>query len=328
MSNSAADICGFLSEHDNFVIIPHVRPDGDAIGSAFGLRNALRENGKQADTFLLEAVPDNYVPLLVDNYQLFDNFPGFENYSACIIVDTSTEKRIGIPEAIEFKSITIPTLNIDHHPDNSLFGEINLVQATTAATSEIILQLIQQCPDWRISPKTATLLLTGLVMDTGCFRFDNTSPEAMRSAAELLQLGADYHNIIKNMFFSSPLNYLQFQSDLLLNHLHLECDGKYAWLMLNDSILKKYDIDLKNIEGLIDSIRAIAGVEIAALLVARDQGYKISLRSKNLNYSVGEIARKLDGGGHELAAGGFIEETDYQKAAAILKMHVETIFSS
>jgi phosphoesterase RecJ-like protein len=325
-TNNQPEISSYLKSHNNFLIIPHVRPDGDALGSSFGLCQLLRENNKTANIILLEDIPDNYRPVFKLDYLRFSNIQDLDSNANLLFLDTSTPLRVGLPDNIAFTSLNQSTVNIDHHPDNHLYASLNYVDSDAASTASIILDLIKQIPEWKISQEAATYLMTGLVMDTGCFRFDNTTPQAMNAGAELLSKGADYHGIIKNMFFSSPIHYLKFQADIVLNHLNLDCDGRYAWVYLPAELLEKYQISIKNIEGLIDIIRSVAGVEIAALIIEKDNGFKFSLRSKNKNYSVGAIARSLNGGGHELAAGGFIECSNSTEAATTLSNHIKALF--
>ena len=162
-------------------------------------------------------------------------------------------------------------------------------------------------------------------MDTGGFRFDNTTPAVLKCAAELLSMGADYSNIIKSMFFSKPANFAKMEADIMLHHLETACNGQYAWFYLADEFLDTYEIKEKDTEGLIDLIRAIKGFEIVAIFKKKDEGFRFSLRSKNKKYSVGQIARSLNGGGHELAAGGLIPVDSIDEAEKIMLEYVEEV---
>ena len=126
----------------------------------------------------------------------------------------------------------------------------------------------------------------------------------MKTAAELISLGADCPALMSKLFFSKPLAYVKFEAEMLLNHLKTEFDGKYAWLAMDDSVLAKYGLEKKDTEDLIDSVKALRDVEIAAVLYKSEKGVKFSLRSKNKKISVAKIAREIGGGGHEMAAGG------------------------
>jgi len=158
----------------------------------------------------------------------------------------------------------------------------------------------------------------GMIMDTGGFRFDNTKASTLKTASELMSAGADYSRLINSLFFSQPLNFVRMEGELISKNLRTAFSGKYAWAYLSDEMLKEFGVEKKDTESLIDLLRQIQGVEIAAILYRKDDGFKISLRSKNKEYSVGKVARSLNGGGHELAAGGFIRAADVSEAEKIL----------
>ena len=235
--------------------------------------------------------------------------------------------RAAVGQRIKLGDLKIPIVNIDHHPDNRCFGKFNLIMPEAAATAEIIFRIMREIPQWKISPKSATLLMIGIIMDTGGFRFDNTSAGVLEIAAELLRLKADHHRIITNMFFSKHLPYVQFEAELMTQHLKVNKSGRFGWIYIPESLIERYGINMKNAEGLIEGLRSIGGMDIVALLQRRDDGVKISLRSKDSRYSVGKIARQLNGGGHELAAGCMIKTDNVETAENILLSHVERILN-
>jgi len=137
-------------------------------------------------------------------------------------------------------------------------------------------------------------------------------------ASELMSLGAGYSRIINAMFFSQPMKIVKMEAELVAMHMKTAFSGKYAWAYVSDEFLKEHGVDKKDTETVIDSIRQIDGVEIAVVIYNKDDGFKISLRSKDRRYPVAKIARSLDGGGHELAAGCFIKASDVVEAEKIL----------
>ena len=315
-------ISKILSENDDFLIITHVGPDGDAIGSTLGLLNALLENGKKAEAYFHDAIPDGYLPLIPDKLQyLTGDNPNFSKYGMIICLDFSSPERFGKIDLKKYNSI-----NIDHHPDNSEFALQNFVYPTAAATASIIYSILKNRTDWQLSTETATLLLTGIVTDTGGFRFDNTSPSTLRSAAQLLEEGAEYSKIVKTIFFSKSANLAKMEAEIISYHLKTACNNKFAWFYLSEDLLDSFHIDEKDTEGLIDVIRSIKEYEVVAILKQKENGYRISLRSKNNRYSVGYVARRLNGGGHELAAGGFIPSESLDEAENILINEITALF--
>lgn len=311
------EVAKFITERDNFLLITHQGPDGDAIGSTLGMLSALIDNGKKAEAYFHEPLPDNYQNLTHIDF-ITDKLPYFGQYDCILCLDFSNPKRFGDIDLASYN-----TINIDHHPDNSRFAKENYVNPRAAATAEILFDIIKHIQEWKISKRTASFLMIGMVMDTGGFRFDNTSPAVLKCAAELLELGAEYSKIVKMMFFSKPANFAKMEADIILHHLQTACNDAYAWFYLSDELLHAYDVTEKDTEGLIDLIRAIKGFEIVAIFRRKDQGFRFSLRSKNKKYSVGRIARTLNGGGHELAAGGMIQTDSIDKAEKIMLEYVK-----
>ncbi|MGN0870534.1 MAG: bifunctional oligoribonuclease/PAP phosphatase NrnA [Victivallales bacterium] len=303
------------------LLMTHERPDGDAVGSLCGMYFILRENGFFVDALIPESVPDMYQDFVPSGLITSITTLGVECYSLLIALDASTRMRVSA-SCIKEDGITIPCLNIDHHPDNERYGDASYVVPTACSTAEIVLS-IAKAANLMISPVSATLLMLGIITDSGCFRFDNTTPEALRAAARLLELGADRRHIIRNCFLSKPENMARFEADLLCNHMKKEFGGKFAWFYLEPDLLKKYEVDLRNTEQVIESLRAIDGVVVAAVIRKEKEGFKVSLRSKAKQISVGKIARRLNGGGHEMAAGCSISVPTIEEAEKILANNVE-----
>ena len=320
----AADI---LKRYNNFLIVTHENPDGDALGASFALLEFLKLSGKNAELLLPEQIPDKYSDFAPAKCLNRASGLDWADHDFLIFLDTPMPKRAALSE-LDYKKIPLPSLNIDHHPDNIEFARWNLVDSKAAAAAEIIFMILKAYDPDKISKDVASCLMLGLIMDTGCYRFDNTSPQALRNAAELLEYGADYHHIINEMFFETPLAQIKFQSELISHHLRRACKGRLAWFFVPPELVDKYDINMRNTEGLIESLRSIKGTEIVVIMQKNDMGYKISLRSKNPKYSVGSIARKLNGGGHEMAAGGLIKTQSLAEAEQILITHAQGVFNA
>lgn len=316
-----------LRKYDNFLIVTHENPDGDAFGSSFALLQYLRRAGKKAELLLPEEVPEKYLDFAPDAYRTYAAGLDWANYNFIIYLDTPIWKRAALSE-LDFAGISLPALNIDHHPDNMNYAHWNLVMPETAATAEILFMIFSAGAGAATTPEIAGLLLLGIIMDTGCFRFANTSPEILRRAAELLELGADYHLIISKMFFSVPLAQVEFQAELVSRHLKKACGGRLAWFYVPPELIKKYKVNMRNTEGLIEILRAIQDTEIVVIIQKHETGFKISMRSKSPGLSVGSIARKLNGGGHEMAAGGLIRAATLAEAEEILIEQVEGVLNA
>lgn len=321
------DILSAVPPQGRILIITHERPDGDAVGSTTALWYLLTENGYTADLFYPDELPDAYRTFVPEN-----SMPSFPlktaediaaHYAMVFSADASTPKRTGLG-GIDPASVTIPFAAVDHHPDHIDFAPVVYVDHEAGSASEIV-YLLARAARWKISAEAATRLLLGITTDTGCFRFDNTSPRAHRISADLLEAGADQHRVIDRAYFSKPFNLAQFEADLFCRFLRTALDGKFAWFLITNEILDKYGVNVRNLENLVENIRCIEGVEVAALLKPTNSPgiFKISLRSKNPAVSVGKIARRLNGGGHELAAGGTIFAKNAEAAEMILLKNVE-----
>lgn len=308
------------------LIATHKRPDGDAAGSAAALVFLLKENGYSASLFLPDEIPDSLLEFLPENTTNAARLPdakAIEKSCAMVFsVDASTPRRVALG-TIDPETLSLPFAAIDHHPDHVDFAPLTYVDSAAAAAAEIVYQLACAA-QWRISAQAATCLLLGIISDTGCFRFDNTTPRALRTAAALLELGADRHRVIDRLYFSRAFNMASFEAELFTTGLKTAFGGRFAWFLISSALLKKYNVSLRNTENLIENLRSIDGVAVAAIL--KPDGppgvFKVSLRSKTPSVSVGNIARKLNGGGHELAAGCTIHAQDAAGAEDILLKHV------
>lgn len=318
IETSLAKAAEFIRKHDDYLLVTHERPDGDAVGSTFGLLNFLHENGKRAEAVIPDPLPEKYLPFIGSNYRTNITKFEFAMYQSCLVLDTPNPMRAAIGGGLKFEQVGIPLILLDHHPDNLRYGMVNVVAPKAAATAELLFMLSKLLPGWKVSPRTATLWLLGIIMDTGAFRFDNTSPQTLRHAAELLERKADHHKIMLEMFFSKPMELQQFESELFSSHLRTDCGGRFAWIYVPEELIRKYHIDMRDTEGLIEILRSLQKTDIVALLQRADDGYKVSLRSKDPRFSVGQIARQLNGGGHELAAGGKIKNANFDSAIKTL----------
>lgn len=306
------------------LVVTHERPDGDAVGSFSAVVELLRSNGYAAAWHLQDPVPDCYSTFLSgENAEFTTAAEVNERYSLIFNVDASTVKRIGIGPA-SFAEITIPVVTLDHHPDNEHFGTWSYVDPEACSACEVV-YCFARYADWQITTQAATYLLLGIVTDSGCFRFSNTTPRCLRIAADLLELKADHSRIIDRAYLSKPFPMALFEAELFRSGLRTALEGKFAWFTITGELLAKYSIDIRNTEQLIENLRSIDGVTVAALLkCTKSPGiFKISLRSKDPRISVGKVARRLNGGGHEMAAGGTIYAKSLEDAENILLKHVE-----
>ncbi len=317
----------FLARNDDFLVVAHKNPDGDTIGSTCALLEILKDAGKRASAVFVEEIADKYRKIVTQKYHVGAD-PDTSGHKAVICVDMTSPDRSGLSDRTLERIARLPLLNIDHHPDNQVFGTVNIVDPEAAAVGEILYSAFAGSYSWRISPAAATALMLSIVLDTGAFRYvNNSGANVFSTAAALLKLKADYRTIIDEIYYSVPLNFMKFQSEILIKHLRTAFEGKFAWASFGEDTLAKFAISKKDTEELIDTFKSIKGVEIAALLYRTGDGVRLSLRSQNQKYSVGKIARKLCGGGHELAAGAFMKGASLDEAEKVLLDEVRRILA-
>ncbi len=320
--DNSREIAEHIHLSDRFLIVAHFNPDGDAVGSGLGLMRILRDNGKKADFYMPHSVPAKYAKFAGDQVTTGE-LPDISAYSTILCVDFSSPSRANLPENVKLENLGAFLIGIDHHPDNKIFGRLNLVNSEASSAAEVILDLAKFA-GLKISPDAARSLLTGILSDTGGFRFDNSSPRAMRAAAELVEKGVDFGLLSKELFFSKPLPVAKIEAEIIEKRLKTAFDGKFAYALLDEKLFYSHGLNPEESEGLIDVIRCIDGTVAVAFIYENSDGYRLSLRSRDRSFSVGRIARRIGGGGHELAAGAFINTKSASHAEKVLLENIES----
>ncbi len=324
-SECFAEVRNRILQAENILLATHLKPDGDAIGSTLGMAEFLKSLNKNCSVLLPEGIPELYA---LEEYDFLEKLPeNTDDFDLVILLDTAVPQRAGfdktggIPEKLQQKLQVI-----DHHPDNPAYGKWNLLDHR-AATAEMAFEF---CESFQSSmpQKSADFFLMGLLTDTGGFRFDNTNPAALRSGARLLEYGANLNKVVNRIYFSKPYNQQQFEAELLNKYLFWTCDKRVAWSIVPQDLLDKYSFDLRNAEGVIDQLRAIAGTEVVAIISRRNgNSYRISMRSKNPARPVIDMARKFNGGGHAMAAGMSMDFASFEEASEFFEREVQLLFA-
>jgi len=288
---------------EKILIFTHERPDGDALGSTFGFRAVLRSLGKTADVVIPAELPNRYQQLCTGAVTQL-SADQLADCDLIAVFDCATRERIALPSGIDAAQLLDEhkSVNLDHHAANQVSAGKNAVVHTASSTaylaSVIAMNLQPQIP-----AEAATMFLTGMMTDTGRFCFTNTDSQTMMQAARMLEAGADVESISNHVFFSKPLRIARFEAELMNTELQLACGNRFAFADVREELLEKHQVELREDEGLIDLLRELEGVVVAMLVCRRGDAFKISLRSKDSRYPVGPLARKYQGGGHDLAAG-------------------------
>ena len=292
-----------LRSNERFVVVTHENPDGDALGSMLGATLGLRTLGKDVVMYLAGDAPlpgeFGFLPF----GELRRELPEDLEERVLLAVDCANERRIA-PERDAVKRARL-VLNVDHHHDNSRFGDANLIVADASSTAEIVRDLLSEL-GVGLTPEIAEALYVGLVTDTGKYQYTNTSPKAFRLAAELVEAGADLHGIFRNVYETVQFAKLKLRARAL-DRAELYEGGRLLVSYLLRSDFAEVGAEEPYSEGIIDDLRQAEGAELVALIreppTEAGPTHRVSLRSSKDEIDVSAIARRRGGGGHRQAAG-------------------------
>ncbi|MCE5300476.1 MAG: bifunctional oligoribonuclease/PAP phosphatase NrnA [Spirochaetia bacterium] len=284
-----------LKKSKKILLSTHINPDGDGIGTGLALMRKLLKMGKKVDFINRDPLPEIYA-FLPGSSQIKNSGKITGTYDLAIVLECPELERNG--NIIDYKRQAVFTVNIDHHPGNTMYGNLNIVDPKAAAVGEQIFTLMKKLK-WDIDADMAACLYTAIETDTGSFRYSNTTPHTHILAAELLKLGADPEEISSHVYSTNvPGTRLL---NMMLSKMRIE--GKFGWSVLSRGMYKKTGAKESDTDNFINSIRSIRDVEIAVLFKETGRStVKVSFRSKN-GADVNVIARKFNGGGHKHAAG-------------------------
>jgi phosphoesterase RecJ-like protein len=290
-----------VRRHKTFCIIGHVRPDGDCVGSQLGLALALQAAGKKVTCWNEDAIPAKY--RFLDTHGMFQKPKPGKKFDCVIATDCANFERLGRAGQLSLDRKIL--INIDHHESNPHYGDINWVSAREPSCGELIFRLLKVAR-WPITKPIADCLFTAVSTDTGSFQYPTTRPGTFHTGAELVTCGADLAKICNEVYESYSLSRAR-----LLKHVYtkfrLTANDHIAYLWLKKKDFARTGAESNDTEGLIDHIRAIEPVVVACVFEEIEPELtRISLRSKNPNVNVNEIAAQFGGGGHQAAAGARI----------------------
>ncbi|HXT13858.1 MAG TPA: bifunctional oligoribonuclease/PAP phosphatase NrnA [Candidatus Angelobacter sp.] len=290
-----------IGKYRTFCIVGHVRPDGDCVGSQLGLALALKNEGKKITVWNEDGMPQKLA--FLDPEKLFEKPKRGHKFDCVIATDCASFERLGSvgPCVMDREQF----INIDHHASNTRYAHLNWVSPREPSSGELIFRLLKTAK-WPITKPIADCLFTAVSTDTGSFQYPTTRPGTFHVGAELVTRGADLAKICDEVYQSYPLSRAR-----LLKHVYttfrLVNDNQIAYFWLKKKDFTRTGAEADDSEGLIDHIRAIAPVEVACLFEElQPELTRISLRSKNDDVNVNEIAAEFGGGGHKAAAGARI----------------------
>jgi phosphoesterase RecJ-like protein len=291
------EVAAELRRRTHFVMVSHLKPDGDTLGAGLALGLALRSLGKQVWYFQEDGVPRN-LRFLPDADLVSNELPSdLPEDTLFVFGDMSNVARAGesLPR-LRRENI----LDIDHHLGNEHFGAFNYVMETECSTGTCVLRLIEAL-GVKITPQIATCVLTTIMTDTGGFMHSNTTAEVLRTAARLVDLGAD-KELITEAIFANKRFEAQKLLGAVLSRAVLDDAGRYCWAVIDQKLIDDLSADYEDTEDIVNQLRAVEGVEVAALFKDFEGVVRVSLRSSG-RVNVQAVASRLGGGGHFRASG-------------------------
>lgn len=293
-----AEIARELKSASSVIVCGHVNPDGDAIGSTLGLVLALRKLGIDAIPTMADDRPPLSTYAFLPGSELMVRALQQESADVFVAVDSPSLVRLGVAQALAESAHRLVV--IDHHPDNQLFGHLNLVDAKAAAVGEIIFHLL---PCLGVPPDIdiVSCLYAALVTDTGRFQYGNTTAETLRDAAEMVACGLDVPKMYTQLYESLSCGALQI-TGRALSRVQVVNDGAVAFSWITDEDYADTQAAPEETEHLVDSVRMIGGVRAVVFVRVLRGKCRVNLRAKG-GYDVGSVARHFGGGGHTAAAG-------------------------
>ena len=308
----------YLGDVRTVGITGHIRPDGDCLGSCLGLYNYIRENAPSVDVDIFLEQPGSEFAYL-KNIDKIKSEPTDKAYDCFFVLDCSSIDRI-LPFEKCFNNAA-KTVCIDHHVSNSGFADECTIEPQSSSASEVLYTLLDAS---KISSSVAECIYTGIIHDTGVFKYSCTSKQTMAIAGELMEKGIDYSSIIDNTFYSKTYIQNQILGRALLESV-LFYDGKCIFSAVSKDIMQFYNITGRDLGGIVEQLRLTDGVEVAIFLYETDVNeYKVSMRSKKV-VDVAKIAMEYGGGGHVRAA-GFTGRGDVHQIVNSISARIEEQF--
>ena len=301
---SLDELCRKIAENKKTLILYHVRPDADAVGSAFALRELFRAMDIPAYCACSDDIPERLL-FLADGVQgsaILDDDMKID-YERIISVDSASPSQLGSLFERLHRDVDIM---IDHHAKGTVYAD-NYIDPTAAATGEIIYRMARRMVELkyidRIPERTLNCLYAAISADTGCFKFSNTTPQTMRIAAELIEAGVDFSRINTLLYDSKPLLQLKAEGEAIYR-LRTYMGGRISSVVFPYSLKCSLGVSSEHLETLIDVARSVEGAEISFVVKqnTEEKLFNVSMRSAG-DIDVSGICARFGGGGHQRAAG-------------------------
>lgn len=304
MHKSFPQAVALLKQASTVLLTTHERTDGDDLGSALALAHHLKNSGKRVAIVVRGGVPQQlrYLPMseLVSESLPTDKQGKVWKFDALVISGCSVRERVKHEKILQ---LNVPTINLDHHPDNTQYGDVNVVDHTKSSVAELTYDLFKFA-GWEINHDIALCLLTGIVTDTGIFMHSNTQASTLAAAAELMTKGARVSTVTKHTYEGKDLASLKAWSHALGNAHYDAAKQMIYSIITSDELESLGNPPLSAFEGIVETLNKVPEAKFAMFLKQDNNVIKGSLRSEeHKGVDVQAIAQSLGGGGHKLAAG-------------------------
>lgn len=284
----------------NILIISHVNPDGDTLGTMCGLYAAiLNQYKKKAEMLILSKLPKIYEFLPnIQEAKTLDMFDKSREYDLVVAVDVASIDRL-VDAQILFEKAKF-SINLDHHRTNNAYGDLAIIDPHASSSGEVLYRVIKQL-GWKTNLDVITSVYTAILTDTGGFRFENTNADVLRIAADLVEQGINPRELYKKCYESKSKNVVLFQN-YCVNKATFLCDDKIVYTVIYKKDIEKFGVADDATDGIAESLRAITTTDVSFVVREVDSKIcKVSMRSKNAD--VANVCSAFGGGGHKFAAG-------------------------
>ncbi len=308
------EIADAAAKKRSIALVCHISPDPDTLGAAFAVGEALRQTGKETAVFCADTIPEKYLKLSGGELVCRD-LQRIREYEAVLALDCGDMGRMG--KAADFIRKDQELWVIDHHGTNQGFGTVSAVFGNAASTCEELPPFICRLGA-DMTPSMANALYRGIITDTGRFSFSSTTPLSLRTAADLIEAGADYEEIARSEYRERTLPRTRLLG-AALGTLQLCENNRIAWMYISQAMLTECGAVVSMTDGIVNYAVEIIGTDVGMLMTEKEDGvWKVSLRSMN-GVQVDGIAKSFGGGGHAFAAGCTVNGTMESVSASILE---------
>jgi len=291
------DIKDFLDGVKTVAITGHVRPDGDSVGATIALYLYLAKNFPEVAADIYLEPPTEKLKFINGFEKINSDYPEHEAYDLMICLDAGTLERIG--KAQKYFKQAKHTINIDHHISNTVYADENFIEGNSSSACEVLYGFLDPT---LIDYDIAVALYTGIIYDTGVFKYRLTSSKTMRVAADLMEFNIPTDEIIDESFYAKTYEENRIYGYSIIKST-MACDGKVIYSSLTQKEMEEFNVSSRELEGIVPQLRLTRGVVVAIFAYETPEGgIKVSLRS-NDPFNVNEVAQLFGGGGHVRASG-------------------------